>query len=156
MKGAVLNMSNTMKCDFEFFIKKTTDSNTKNILEFLLNDKSLSFHIPDENYFKCDEWEILFYRYNGYPEFERCFINDNDQPFVKVVIENREDKYELLEKFFEWIIPYIDVEKTKTDVVGNFECDSCFGFMKLKIDSEKNLLIRERIDPFGGEFDSLY
>ena len=136
-------MSNTMRCDFEFFIEKKTDSNTKNILEFLLNDKSLSFHIPDENYFKCDEWERLFVRYNGYPEFEKCFINDNDQPFVKVVIENREECYDLLKKFFAWLIPYIDVEKLENDIIGNYTCDSSFNFIKLKIDRERNLLIRE-------------
>lgn len=149
-------MGNTMTCDFEFFIKKGIDCNTKNILEFLLNDKSLSFDMPNENYFKCDEWERLFDRYNGYPEFEKCFINDNNQPFVKAVIENREERYELLEKFFEWVIPYIDVEKNKSDVIGNFKCDSSFDFMKLKIDSENNLLLRERIDPFGEAFERLY
>jgi hypothetical protein len=58
-------------------------------------------------FFKSDEWNRLFSRYNGYPEFEKSFINDGDQLFVKADIENREDYYGLLEKFFKWIIPYI-------------------------------------------------
>lgn len=139
-------MSNNMNCDFSFFIRKTIDSNTKNILEFLFNDKSLSFDVPDDEFFKCDEWDRLFVRYNGYPEFEKYFINDDGQPFVRAVITHREERYELLEKFFDWIIPFIDVEKNISDVIGNYECDSSFDFMKLKIDSERNLLIRVLAD----------
>jgi hypothetical protein len=136
-------MSNCMKFDFKVFLNNTTDSNTKNILEFLFNDKSLSFRLPDEEFFKTDGWDRLFIRYNGYPEFEKCFMNDDEQLFVSAVIENREERYDILKKFFAWLIPYIDMEKLENVIIGNYTCDSSFDFMKLKIDRERYLLIRE-------------
>gem|GEM_PF-4026608 len=136
-------MANCMNFNFKVFLNHTIDNNTKNILEFLFNNKSLSYQLPNEDFFKADGWDRLFIRYNGYPEFEKSFINDGEQLLINVVIENREEHYNLLKKFFAWLIIYIDAEKTDNDKIGNYTCDSSFNFMKLKIDWERKLLVRE-------------
>lgn len=139
-------MANRMKFSFDFFLIKDINSDVMNALEVIFNDSGNRTKLPDAEFFYMEEWELLFCRYNGYPQYLKEFIlvEENSQYYIKVNIENRENRY-LLNKFFEWIIPFIDISKLKSSNIGFFENDSSFKRYKLKINNSK-LYYEERPD----------
>lgn len=127
-------MSNCMKFQFAFYLKHDTELINLEALNVLMNGYKENTSLPDVEFFTGEDWKNLFCRFNGYPDFKTIL---DSQYFVEVDVETREDKKNLLEAFFEWITPHIDLLKLSDGKIGTFTCDSSFDSFIMQIEDAK-------------------
>lgn len=98
-------------------LKKNTPKYVINILNHLMgNDKENSFghfSFPDNEFFRCDRFKFIFlcdsYYFDGYTNsgIEYDHIDEKYHIVVNSNLKNYDDE---IDKFLNWIQPYIDTE----------------------------------------------
>lgn len=120
-------MANCMKFEIKFIFKEEINEEIVNAMNVLINNSEIKSSLPNVEFFK-KEWDTLFVKYNGYPDFKKIFVFSeiNKKYYLEVKIENREERVDLLNNFLEWIAPYIDESTLEDGHVGSFEKDSSY------------------------------
>lgn len=96
-----------IKCE----IKKNLPSEVLEILNYLFgNTEDLPMHLPDHEFFACSRWSCIgrCYSYYHHPRVVNSFVEG--YLFSRSDLKNYEDE---IEKFIDWIKPYVDEFKGK-------------------------------------------
>lgn len=120
-------MANCMKCELEFYLKEGINEEIVNAMNVLINDGENCSNLPNAEFFK-KEWDNLFVKYNGYPDFNKIFdyCDVNKRYYFEVNIENREERVDLLKSFLEWTSPYIEESLLEDGRIGYLKKESLY------------------------------
>lgn len=116
--------------DFSFNVelKEETDPNVIRILEALVNNQDLDGieNLPNHDFFKCDYWACVLGRNSDYYQFRKnrfgTLRHDKiNSCYLLASFNNFKNYNNEIEKFLDWITPYMAVGYET--VAGWFQCE---------------------------------
>lgn len=105
--------------DKEHNIVDVLQSMTDYTLISLTSSHPKSFSIPDHNFFKCDRWRWLMLSDSAYfPHETTSKVFMSNSRWHVSIHSNIKNYNNEIEKFLDWIMPYVDVDRREDDCLG--------------------------------------